>query len=93
MEKRTSYGLTAMFSYTHSKLMDDASSVFDSSILTGPVANFPVADSFNPSLERDASLGDMPNILVGSAVYAIPMGRGHRVARQACWRCCWADGT
>ena len=27
--------------------MDDASSVFDASILTGPVANFPVADSFN----------------------------------------------
>jgi hypothetical protein len=79
VEKRTSYGLMAMVSYTHSKLMDDASSVFDSSILTGPVANFPVADSFNPSLERDASLGDMPNVTVGSVVYALPMGRGHRV--------------
>ncbi len=78
LEKRTSYGLTAMLSYTHSKLMDDASSVFDSSILTGPVANYPVADSFNPSLERDASLGDMPNVTVGSAVYAIPLGRGHQ---------------
>jgi hypothetical protein len=80
IEKRTSYGLTAMLSYTHSKLMDDASSVFDSSILTGPVANYPVADSFNPSLERDASLGDMPNVTVGSAVYAIPLGRGHQYA-------------
>jgi len=80
IEKRTSYGLTAMLSYAHSKLMDDASSVFDSSILTGPVANFPVADSFNPSLERDASLGDMPNVTVGSVVYALPMGKGHRVA-------------
>ena len=82
VEKRTSYGLTALFSYTHSKLMDDASSVFDSSVLTGPVANFPVADSFNPSLERDASLGDMPNITVGSVVYAIPMGRGHQIAHS-----------
>jgi hypothetical protein len=82
VEKRTSYGLTALFSYTHSKLMDDASSVFDSSVLTGPVANFPVADSFNPSLERDASLGDMPNITAGSVVYAIPMGRGHRIAQS-----------
>jgi hypothetical protein len=80
VEKRTSYGLTAMLSYTHSKLMDDASSVFDSSILTGPVANFPVADSFNPSLERDASLGDMPNVTVGSVVYALPMGHGHQFA-------------
>jgi hypothetical protein len=69
-----------MLSYTHSKLMDDASSVFDSSILTGPVANFPVADSFNPSLERDASLGDMPNVTVGSVVYALPMGKGHSIA-------------
>jgi hypothetical protein len=82
LEKRTSYGLTALLSYTHSKLMDDASSVFDSSVLTGPVANFPVADSFNPSLERDASLGDMPNITVGSVVYAIPMGRGYRIAHS-----------
>jgi hypothetical protein len=80
IEKRTSYGLTATLSYTHSKLMDDASSVFDSSILTGPVANYPVADSFNPSLERDASLGDMPNVTVGSAIYAIPLGRGHQYA-------------
>jgi hypothetical protein len=60
--------------------MDDASSVFDSSILTGPVANYPVADSFNPSLERDVSLGDMPNITVGSAIYAIPLGRGYQYA-------------
>lgn len=82
VEKRTSYGLTALLSYTHSKLMDDASSVFDSSVLTGPVANFPVADSFNPSLERDASLGDMPNVTAASLVYAIPMGRGHRIAQS-----------
>lgn len=80
MEKRTSYGLTATLSYTHSRLIDDASSVFDSSILTGPVANYPVADSFNPSLERDVSLGDMPNVTIGSAVFAIPLGRGHRYA-------------
>lgn len=80
LEKRTSYGLTARLSYTHSKLMDDASSVFDSSILTGPVANYPVADSYNPSLERDASLGDMSNITVGSVVYELPMGKNHRVA-------------
>ena len=42
-----SRGLSYLVSYTRSKLMDDASSVFDASILTGPVANFPVADSFN----------------------------------------------
>jgi hypothetical protein len=80
VQQRTAYGLTFLLSYTHSKLMDDASSVFDSSVLTGPVANFPVADSYNPTLERDASMGDAPNTTVGSVVYQVPAGRGHRFA-------------
>ena len=46
--------------------MDDASSVFDASILTGPVANFPVADSFNRRLERDYSTGDIPHVFVAA---------------------------
>ena len=44
LEKRFSLGLTFLVSYTRSKLLDDASSVFDSSIFTGPVANYPVAN-------------------------------------------------
>ena len=47
LEQRLSRGLSYLVSYTRSKLEDDASSVFDASILTGPVANYPVADSFN----------------------------------------------
>ena len=43
VEKRVSRGLWLLVSYTRSKLIDDASSVFDASILTGPIANFPVA--------------------------------------------------
>ena len=53
LEQRLSHGLSYLVSYTRSKLVDDASSVFDASILTGPVANVPVADSFNRKLERD----------------------------------------
>jgi hypothetical protein len=49
--------------------MDDASSVFDASILTGPVANYPVADSFNRKLERDYSSGDIPHAFVSSMVW------------------------
>jgi hypothetical protein len=54
--------------------------VFDASILTGPIANYPVADSFNRSLERDYSTGDMPNVFVSSLVWDLPIGAGR--ARQ-----------
>ena len=63
-------------SYTRSTLRDDASSVFDGSVLTGPVANAPVADSFNRGLERDYSTGDIPHVLVASAVWDLPVGAG-----------------
>jgi hypothetical protein len=77
LEKRMSRDLSFLISYTRSKLIDDASSVFDAAILTGPVANFPVADSFNRKLERDVSNGDIPNALVASAIYDLPFGPGH----------------
>src|SRR4029078_11518462 len=78
LEQRLSHGLSYLVSYTRSKLMDDASSVFDASILTGPVANFPVADSFHRKLERDHSTGDIPDVFVASAVWDIPFGAGRR---------------
>src|SRR5262249_51863464 len=37
LEKRLSHGLTINASYTFSKLLDDASSVFSQTIFTGPV--------------------------------------------------------
>jgi hypothetical protein len=82
LEQRLSHGLSYLVSYTRSRLMDDASAVFDASILTGPVANFPVADSFNRALERDYSTGDIPHVFVTSAVWDIPYGmnRTHRVS-------------
>jgi hypothetical protein len=78
LEQRLSRGLSYLVSYTRSKLMDDASSVFDASILTGPIANDPVADSFNRSLERDYSNGDTPHVFVSSAVWDIPFGTNRR---------------
>ena len=79
VEKRFSQGLTFTTAYTFSKLIDDASSVFDAAILTGPVANFPVADSFNRKLERDRSNGDIPHIFSSGFVYELPVGKGRRV--------------
>jgi hypothetical protein len=69
LQQRLSGGVSYLVSYTRSKLLDDASSVFDAALLTGPVANFPVADSFNRRLERDVSSGDIPNIFVASATW------------------------
>jgi hypothetical protein len=76
LEKRFSRGLSLLVSYSRSKLIDDAGSVFDASILTGPVANFPVADSFNRALEKDVSTGDIPNVFVTSFTYELPFGKG-----------------
>jgi hypothetical protein len=81
LEQRFTRGLSYLVSYTRSRLVDDASSVFDASILTGPVANFPVADSFNRKLERDVSTGDIPHVLVASGVWDLPWGS--RRSRQA----------
>jgi outer membrane receptor protein involved in Fe transport len=78
LEQRFSAGLSALVAYTRSKLMDDASSVFDATVLTGPVANFPVADSFNRALERDLSTGDIPHVFVGSVVWQLPIGSGRK---------------
>ena len=76
LRQRLSRGLSYSLAYTRSKLMDDASSVFDASILTGPIANYPVADSFNRTLERDYSTGDIPHLFVSSVVWDLPFGAG-----------------
>jgi len=85
LEQRLSRGLSYLVSYTHSKLIDTASSVFDASILTGPIANFPVADSFNLRRERDSSTGDIPNVFVASSTWEIPVGHGHDLNPGGVW--------
>jgi hypothetical protein len=79
LERRFSRGFSYLVSYTRSRLMDDASSVFDGSILTGPVANFPVADSFDRRRERDYSTGDIPHVFVASGVWHLPTFGRNRV--------------
>lgn len=76
IEKRFSRGLTFSMAYTYSRLIDDAGAVFDSAVLTGPVANFQAADSFNKRLEKDVSTGNVPHIFASGLVYDLPFGRG-----------------
>lgn len=73
VEQRLSHGLTLLASYTYSKLMDDASSVFSSTVLGSPnTSSLVAADTYRPYLERDASNGDTPNVTSISALYQIP---------------------
>ena len=81
VEQRFSHGIFFLFAYTHSKLIDDASSVFSSTVLSSPnTSSLVAADTFRPYLERDSSNGDMPNVTSFSGTYDLPAGRGHRFA-------------
>jgi hypothetical protein len=81
VEQRMSHGLYFLFAYTHSKLIDDASSVFSSTVLSSPNSSSLIAaDTYRPYLERDSSNGDMPNVLSLSTIYNLPAGRGHNFA-------------
>jgi hypothetical protein len=80
VEKRFSRGLTFTGAYTFSRLIDDAGAVFDSAVLTGPVATFQAADSFNKRLEKDVSTGNVPHIVSIGFVYELLKARGWQVA-------------
>jgi hypothetical protein len=81
LEQRFNNGLSLMAAYTHSRLIDDASSVFSTTVLSSPNSSSLIAaDTFEPGLERDVSSGDMPNVTSFSGIYNLPMGRGHRIA-------------
>ena len=82
LEKRFSHGLTLNASFTFSKLLDDASSVFSQTIFTGPVLNTTgAADAYNRHLEKDVSSGDIPRVFALGWVYDIP-----RVWKIAGWQ-------
>lgn len=85
VEHRPARGLSLLVSYTRSRLEDDASSVFDATLASGPVANAPVADAFNRSLERDRSTGDIPHVLVASGTWEIPVGGTRRLRPRGVW--------
>lgn len=80
IEQRMSHSLSLLFGYTHSRLIDDASSVFSSTVLSSPNSSSLIAaDTYRPYLERDVSNGDMPNVLTLSSVYLLPAFAGHGI--------------
>ena len=81
VEERLAHGLSFLFAYTHSKLIDDASSVFSTTVLSSPNSNSLIAaDTYRPYLERDSSSGDMLNVTSFSGSYDLPAGHGHGFA-------------
>jgi len=81
VEQRMSNGLSFVLSYTHSKLIDEASSVFSTTVLSSPnSSSLGGADTFQPKLERDSSSGDMPNVVAASGTYRLPVGKRHGLA-------------
>jgi hypothetical protein len=81
VEQRFAHGFALLFAYTHSRLIDDASSVFSTTVLSSPNSSSLIAaDTFQPNLERDASSGDMANVTSFSGVYNLPAGTGHSFA-------------
>jgi hypothetical protein len=85
LDRRLSKGVLFTAAYTFSKLIDDAGSVFDSAILTGPVTTFQAADSFNRRLEKDVSTGNIPHVLSSSFVCELPFGKERRFRLEG-WR-------
>jgi hypothetical protein len=83
VEERLAHGVSFLFSYAHSRLIDDASAVFSTTVLSSPNSNSLIAaDTYRPWLERDSSNGDMPNVTSFSAIYDLPAGHGHRFASR-----------
>jgi hypothetical protein len=81
VEQRLAHGVSFLFAYTHSKLIDDASAVFSTTVLSSPNSSSLIAaDTYRPSLERDSSSGDMPNVTSFSGTWDLPAGRGHAFA-------------
>ena len=83
VEQRLSHGVSLLFAYTHSKLIDDASAVFSTTVLSSPNSSSLIAaDTYRPWLERDSSSGDMPNVTSFSGTWDLPAGHGHPFASR-----------
>jgi hypothetical protein len=72
---RVSKGLTALVSYTFSKFLDnvEGNNSWSYAGNTGP------ANNYNMAAEKSVDAGDVPQALVASYVYQLPIGRGRHV--------------
>jgi len=78
VEKRFSGGISALFSYTKSKLISDALSLGGGGSATG-LADFRIG-AYNRRLEKAIDQDDISQRLVTSGVLELPFGRGRKLA-------------
>jgi len=76
IRQRPSHGLNFMVNYTYSKSIDD-------------LGTFRVGD--NDRLDRSLSTADIPQNLVATVVYALPVGRGHWMGDNPVYRWVMSD--
>jgi Carboxypeptidase regulatory-like domain len=76
---RVSKGLTALVSYTYSKFLDNVEGN-NAWSYNGPSNwNVSPANSYNMAAEKSVDAGDIPQALVASYTYQLPIGRGKAV--------------
>lgn len=76
VEKRFSGGLSALFSYTKSKLISDALSIGGGGSATG-LGDFRIG-AYNRRLEKAIDQDDVSQRFVSSGVFELPFGRGRK---------------
>lgn len=68
-------GLTFQANYTFSKVLTDATSGSDNTLLS---RNEPFLDNRNPKIERSRATFDLTHSMKANFVYRLPLGEGHR---------------
>jgi hypothetical protein len=80
LEKRFPAGGTILVSYTHAKLITDME---QQAAFTNGVGAYQVQDNYNLRAERSLAAYDIPNNLIISYVYDLPIGKGHALLPNA----------
>ena len=76
---RVSKGLTALVSYTYSKFLDNVEGNNSWSYNSPGYSAGTIANNYNMAAEKSVDAGDVPQALVASYTYQLPIGRGKAI--------------
>ena len=93
VEQRLSHGVSLLFGYTHSKLIDDASSVFSSTVLSSPNSRQPGGSGYVSALAGAGFVdGRYAECVDGERDVSVADGTGHSFASTGAGIFCWEGG-